>query len=121
MEKKIYTLLSGNATVNGLVNTRIYPVVMPQDVNLPAISYHETANTPVNHLGGKSGLENPHVAINSWATAYDEANAVSQAVNSAMDGVRTFRAVMINQLDVYDPELNIFAKAQIYSCWHTET
>lgn len=120
METKIYTVLTGNATVETLVNTRIYPVVMPQNASLPAITYHETANNPVNYLGGKTGLENPHIAINCWATAYDQANDVAKAVNVAMDGARTFRAVMINQVDVFDPEVNIFAKAQLYSCWNQE-
>lgn len=120
MEQEIYTVLTGNATIETLVNTRIYPVVMPQGVSFPAITYHETANSPVNTLGGKTGLENPNIAISCWATAYDAANAVAKAVNSAMDGCRTFRALMINQIDVYDPELNVYAKSQIWSCWNQE-
>jgi hypothetical protein len=120
MEQKLYTVLSGNATVEVLVNTRIYPLVMPQGVEMPAITYYETGNRPVNTLDGKTGLENPTIAINCWATAYDEADAVARAVHSAMDGARTFRSVMINQADVYDPEINLFAKAQTFSCWNHE-
>jgi hypothetical protein len=45
---------------------------------------------------------------------------VARAVHSAMDGARTFRSVMINQADVYDPEINLFAKAQTFSCWNQE-
>lgn len=118
MEAKIFTLLSADANVEALVNTRIFPVVMPQGSVLPAITYHETANSPVNTLAGKTGLENPTFAINSWATSHKTANTLSKAVSSAMDGVRTFRALLINEIDVYDPEIDVFAKAQTYSCWN---
>lgn len=120
METEIYTVLKDNATVNALVNTRIYPVVMPQDPIMPAITYYETGNNPVNTLTGKTGLENPQIAINCWATAYDTADRIAKAVHGAMDGCRTFRAVLINQMDVYDPEIGLFSKAQSYSCWNTE-
>lgn len=113
-------MLSDDPAISAIVNTRIYPVVMPQEPELPAITYHQTANNPVNTLQGKTGLENPNMAINAWATAYDISNALAQAIHTAMDGVRTFRSVLINEIDVYDPDIDIFAKAQTYSCWNQE-
>ncbi len=120
MEEALFKVLNDDAAIDAIANSRIYPVVMPQDVKMPAITYHETANSPVNTLQGKSGLENPTWAINCWSTSYDVAKDLAQKVKDAMDAARTFRALLINELDVYDPEVNIYAKAQTYSCWSQE-
>ncbi len=120
VETKIYTLLTGNATIARKVNKRIYPLVMPQDPVLPAITYQRISANKVNHLGGYSGLENPHIVINTWARTYDEAKAISEDIHSAMNGATGFRSILINDLDGYDPDINLFVVSQDFSCWDNE-
>jgi len=120
VETEIYTLLTQNATVARKINTRIYPVVLPQDVQLPAVSYQRISAEKVNHLGGYSGLSNPHIVINSWGPRYDDVKALASDIHSAMNGAGTFKSVLTNELDGFDPEINLYVVSQDYSCWDEE-
>lgn len=120
IETEIYALLIGNATVKRLINDRVYPIVMPQDGDLPCITYQRTAGNPINHLRGYSGLANPHITINSWASNYDTAKEVAKAVHVTMDKSTGFKNTLFNQIDAFDPEIELFAVSQDYSCWDQE-
>lgn len=121
IDSKIYALLIGNATINRRVNTRIYPLVMPQDGSLPCITYQQTAGNKVNHLGGYSDLENPHITINSWATDYDTAKIIAKDVHVKMDISTGFKNILFNEIDAFDPDVGLFAVSQDFSCWNQET
>ena len=121
VEAKIYTLLSANATINRLINTRVYPIVMPQDGVLPCLTYQRTAGNKVNHLGGYSGLENPHITINAWASNYDTAKNLSKHVHRIMDKSTGFTNTLFNEIDAFDPEVGLFAVSQDFSCWDQAT
>jgi len=118
-ETTINTVLTANAAVKRRVNARIYPIVMPQNPVLPAITYQRISAAPVNHLGGYSGLLNAHVVINSWATEYGEAKALAKDVRTAMN-TAAMKNVLTNDLDGYDPDINLFVVSQDYSCWNAE-
>lgn len=120
IETNLYTALTADADIKRIVNTRIYPVVMPQDVTLPAVSYQRMSANPLNTLDGYAGMKNAHVVINAWARTYDEAKELSGHIHTAMDSVRTFRAVLTNELDGYDPEVSLYVVSQDFSCWGTE-
>lgn len=120
IETLIYTVLTADADVKRRVNTRVYPVVMPQGVTLPAVSYQRISNNPVNHLEGYSGLANPHIIINSWATAYDAAKALAHDVHGAMNAATTYKSVLTNELDGYDPDVGLYVVSQDFSCWGAE-
>ncbi len=120
LETRIYLVLTSDATIKNRVNTRIYPVVMPQDVILPALSYQRVATDPINIIEGFTKLENPDVVINSWSRNYDEAKILSAEVHAAMNAARLFRCVLTNELDGYDPEVSLYVVSQNYSCWNLE-
>lgn len=120
IETLIYTALTTDTAIKRRINTRIYPVVMPQGVTLPAVSYQRVSADQNDTLSGRSGLVNAHIVINCWARNYDEAKALAQEIRAAMDGVRTFRAVMVNELDGYDQDVSLFVVSQDFSCWGTE-
>lgn len=120
IETSLRALLVTDAAVKRRVNTRIFPVVMPQDVALPAVSYQRISADPVNTLSGASGLVNAHIVINSWARTYDEAKALSLEIRTAMNGATTFRSVLTNELDGYDQDVSLYVVSQDFSCWGEE-
>lgn len=121
LETKIYSALSGNATVAVKVGSRIYPVVMPQDPTLPAITYQRIASEPVNTLEGYAGLENVHISVMSWATGYLTAKELAEDVHVALNGATAFKALLVSDLDGFDPDVNLYVAAQDYSCWDVTT
>lgn len=119
-ETNVNTILTGNADVKRIVNTRIYPLVMPQDPTLPAITYQRINAAPVNTLSGYAGLMNPHIVINSWATDYAAVKELAFSVRTAMNTSVTLRNVLVNELDGFEPDINLFVVSQDFSCWSIE-
>jgi hypothetical protein len=120
-ETNINTILTADAEVKRIVNTRIYPLVMPQDPTLPAVTYQRMSNNPVNHLRGASGLMNPHVIINLWGMNYHDVKDLAYAVRKAMDAaIATMPTVLTNEIDGFEPDVNLFVISQDYSCWNSE-
>ena len=127
LETKLVTLLLADAVINRKVNDRITPIVIEQATaviqdgsKLAAITYQQISAQKINHLRGYSGLENPHMTINSWCLNYKIAKELAKNVHDAMDGATTFRSLLANELDVFDPETGLFAASQDFSCWNQE-
>lgn len=121
LETKIYTILTGNVTVAASVSARVYPLIMPQDPTLPAITYQRMGSDPVNDLQGYSGLENAHILVNAWATRYDTAKELAEDVHEAMNNSTAFKCLMVNDMDGYEPEVGLYVVSQDFSCWDVTT
>jgi len=119
-ETLLNTILTGNSTVTRLVNTRIYPLVMPQSPTLPAVTYQRVNANPVNTLSGYSGLMNPHITVNSFATDYGQAKEIANAIHVAMNAATTMRTILTNEMDGWEPDANLFVVSQDFSCWLAE-
>ena len=117
LEPKIYTLLAADNPVKGLVGTRIYPMILPQDPVLPAITYQRISGGQVNSMAGYGGLENPRVQIDVMASTYAGCKTLAGYVFTAMEGSTTFQAVMISDQDIHEPELECFRISMDFSTW----
>lgn len=119
LEPKIVTLLSGNAGVSALVSTRIYPLILPQDSALPAITYQRVSGGHINSTTGFSDQENPRIQIDSMATTYAGAKTLAAAVFSAMESATTYKAILIGDIDIYEDEPEIYRVSMDFSVWHS--
>lgn len=120
IETLIYTVLTADADIKARVNTRIYPVRIPQNPVYPAITYYRASAGVVNTLAGYSGKKNPTIIINAFARTYAEVKDMAKELLTAMDGARTFRAVLTWEDDDYNDDLNLYAISQEYSVWGDE-
>lgn len=76
--------LIANATVLGLVSTRIYPDRLPQSPTLPALVYNLVSGMDEPHLNGLVGVAHTRVQIDAYATTRIAANALATAVRDAL-------------------------------------
>jgi len=106
VENAIYYLLANDATVAGLVATRIYPIALDQGVALPAIVYTEITGIPDYSCDGPTGQEASRYQITSWAETIPEAREIAEAVKDLFSGyVGTAASVTIqiaHVLNKYD-------------------
>lgn len=108
----LYSALTGDSTIAGLVSTRVYPVFLPQTPTLPAISYGRVSST---EQMGTTALRETRYQIDCWATSYAGAQALATAVKAAMEewtdtdqtpGVKMARVA--NEIDDYESETELF-------------
>lgn len=94
-------ILLNDTTVSGLVAARIFPLILPQETQVPAITLRRITMTPTNHLTGDAGLDNARLQVDSLDVTYAGARAVADAVRAAMN---TAGVQMTNEIDV-EPSL----------------
>lgn len=82
----IVTILLGDATVTGLVGDRIYPVYVPQNTPMPAITIQRISAPRVHTFDGPSGMVKSRYQFNSWGTTYGSVEQVVEALRLAIDG-----------------------------------
>tara|TARA_S200002703_G_scaffold158352_1_gene168476 strand:+ start:1108 stop:1518 length:411 start_codon:yes stop_codon:yes gene_type:complete len=117
--KAIYSILSGNATVSGLVSTRIYPVVVPQDTSFPFVVFTITSEEPSHSKDGVSGLDVISFQVDCYGLEYDENTTLANAVRTALDfykgtiGGQNVQRIRFQDVSdgEYDEDLGVFWKS----------
>lgn len=113
IEEALQEYLSGKAEITTLVSDRIYPVVLPQGVSYPALTYLKVSG-PVLH---DVDIAYPRFQLSSWSESYAEAKQLAAAVKEVLQrfkgimgnapGVKVSQVVFENELDLYDPETGV--------------
>lgn len=86
IEAGLYAHLLTDSGVTALVGTRIYPLLVPQDADLPAIAYQRISGPRDHTHDGSSGLAFARMQLTFVASSYDDAKSLGEAVRAAIDG-----------------------------------
>ena len=99
IEEALVAILQADATVSGLVNDRIYPLVAPVGAELPAITYQRISGVRMETLQGPTGLAAPRFQFSCLANTYSQAKSLANAVRQALDGYSgTVNGVVIDSI-----------------------
>jgi hypothetical protein len=121
VEDSLRTFLLNEASLAGVLGSRIHPRRLPQKATLPALTYQriDTPRTPVH--GEKSIFPRPRVQLTSWAKTSKTAWQAADAVRTLLDGFRgqmgglaVTRCVIVNELENDDPETGLVQVVQDY-------
>jgi len=118
-EVNVYEALTGFAGLQALVSTRIYPSVMPQDVDKPAVVYFRVVGNREVLLadGGGSGVERVLFQFTSWAKSMSESYAVAEQVRLALAAASFETVVQVNRSG-YEPDTRLFSFTYDIAIWH---
>lgn len=83
--RAIYSLLTNDATVSGLVGTRVYPGMAPQGCARPFIVYQRVSGEAYPDLDGMTGIVKSRVQVDCYANTYQAASALYAAAIAALD------------------------------------
>ena len=86
IEEAVVYHLENDGPVAAVVGDRIYPNVIPQDVDLPAIAYQVISRPGLMCHDGPSGIAWPRFQITAQADDYDEVVGLINLVRVAFDG-----------------------------------
>ncbi len=126
LETELRTRLASDGTISGLVSTRIYPIKLPQNPTYPALVYRRISGPRARHLTAASGRGDARIQVDSWATSYVGAQALSAAVRSSLHGfIGTLTTLdvaitLANEIDDYDEDAEKHRVIQDYTISHTE-
>lgn len=109
IEAGIFAHLIGNAGVVALVGTRIYPLLVPQDAEMPALAYQRISGPRDHAHDGASGLALARIQLTFVAASYDGAKSLAAAVRAAMDGFSGMMGEVMVNACLLDNEIDHWA------------
>jgi hypothetical protein len=110
-----------------LIGTRLYPNIIPQDAERPAIAYQLIDAQHVASRSGSSHLARSLVQFTCDAESYAEVKALATAVRNCWDGVQDVisdvwlqGAVVVNELDEFSEQRATPVVRLDLAIWHSE-
>lgn len=92
IETVLYSTVTANATVAGLVGSRVYPVRAPQESAAPYVTYRRISDLPYLTHGMESDSGAGRWQFDCYAPTYAQAKATAQAVKGALNGQQVVAA-----------------------------
>ncbi len=123
----IRTFLLADATLTTLIGTRLYPLTLPQNPTLPAMTYQWVSGERVHTADGALGLSRPRIQFDAWATTYLVAESVFEALRKRLDAFRGAAGASIiqgaffdSERDLYESEPKLYRRSVDFFVWHEE-
>lgn len=133
LHEALYKQLTTATLTTKLGSTAIYPIMIPQGVDLPAVTYQEISESPVHAMGADPALMFPRFEISSWSSSYKQVKIIADSVKSvlrdfgstklggAAAGVEVQRIFFENETDFLDVDRETgtmtYHVAQEYIIW----
>ena len=106
---------------------RIYPLMLPQNHTLPAVTFTRIAATRTRSLDGPSGMARAVFQVDAWAATYGGAKTLAETLRQALDGHRgamgseTVGGVLLTaERDLFDHETGTYRVSMDFAIWHQE-
>jgi hypothetical protein len=114
--KLIYSRLSTDGAILAYVGSKIYPDIVPQNVQYPFVVYTITNSTPVDYKDGQSNLEEIEIQVDVYTQNYDDTQDLSNLIRNRLDRfVGTIEGVEVQSIkytasdsQVYNAELSVY-------------
>ena len=123
----VRTFIIADATITGLIAARLYPIILPQEPTMPAMTYQWISGTRFHSMDGASKLSGPRVQFDCWAATYLDAEALFEALRKRLDGYRgpagssTIQgAFFSSERDLYESEPKLYRRSVDFFIFHTE-
>ena len=87
-EAGIFRRLTADAAVNALAGTRVYPLVLPDEGPMPAITYQRISPGRSYTTTGRVELARIRLQIDCWAEEYSQVKALFAGVLASLECFR---------------------------------
>lgn len=104
---------------------KVFPVVLPQDPPMPAVTY-QVLTQPTYQTHDAKSFPNTWVQIDCWSKTYLQSNQLADAIATALDGFRgqlggtvSVSAFLLKaRRDFFEGEVTEFRTSLDFSIWH---
>lgn len=123
LEAKIFTALTSAAPVAALVAKRVFPDMLPQETQLPALVVTVISDVSESTLDGAQAdaLASARVQVDAYALTRAQARAVGEAVKNAMDlrtaGVGGFDCWFASSGNLFDDATQHYRIRMDFNVW----
>lgn len=118
-ETGIYSLLSADSNVSGLVGTNIFPIYATQNTPAPYIVYRRITGLSINGIGGELGMTNGRFQIDVYSSTYTQAKLLSGYVKTAMKN-SSMNTALISDEDFEVEDIDLYGVSMDFRIFVTE-
>lgn len=125
-EEGLFEYLDNHAGLSREVDSRIYPLLLPQRAEMPAVTY-QRVSTPRLHEFEASFFPHPRFQFNCWAGSFPRARDVAEQVVAALDiysgamGDYTVEVSIVeDERDIYEPVTKLWRSLVEAVIWYEE-
>jgi len=114
--KLIYNRLSTDGDILAYVGTKIYPDIVPQNVQYPFVVYTIVNSFPVDFKDGQSNLEEITLQVDVYTQNYDDTQELSNLIRNRLDRfVGTVEGVEVQTIKYVSSDSQVFnAELSVY-------
>jgi hypothetical protein len=125
IEEAVYSAMIGNINLTALVSTKMYPVKIPQNIVLPAISYHKTTDISERAMGTNMSIKTSYFQFNCWSAEYDNVRTIATALRGVFirwrglySGITIYDSLREIEYEEFYPEEKRYSVTQEYRIFH---
>jgi hypothetical protein len=85
IESNIRQLITSNTQFTGLAGTRLYPVLLPTESPLPAVTYQSISLKTLYALDERVNFDQLRLQIDVWASTYLDSKALASCIVGILD------------------------------------
>lgn len=107
--------------------SRVYPLKLPQNPTLPAVTYHEISAGKVHAMGQDSNVVRVRVQLDSWAGSYSAVRSLATEVKAALSrfkgsagGVTVQDVFENNEIEFYESDTQLHRVSHDFSFYVQE-
>lgn len=122
IEEQLVGMMLGDAALAAIVGDRVYPLVVPQETPLPAVTYQELETRALATAGGDDGRRESQFAVSVWGESYPAVKGARAALLGLFHGVRggMVQRIEARSRDEYVPEVEWFRELVTLTVWWRE-
>jgi hypothetical protein len=122
-------IVDNASPVKALINTRMYPIVVPQSPTFPLITYSTISAIRGHHMTGPDRLPTQRMQIDAWATTFAVARSLADAIRERIDSFKGLMTSTEVQGIFFDTERHLYEQdgstvyfriSQDFLCWFEE-
>jgi len=121
LEAGLYTYVSADVTLTGLISDRLYPLLAPQESPAPYVTFQRISTNRTYDLAGPNHLTRCRIQFDCYGVTLLSAKTVAEAVRERIDGYMgsmgsiVVQSVMrANELDLYEPTTEQYRTSSDY-------
>jgi len=117
IEHAIFSILSNDAGVSAIAGNRIYPILLPQNVTYPCVSYSVDEGQEDVTFDGQGTFQSVSIEIDSWSTTHAGMLSLSGACKAALknysgtvSGITIDKIQIDSAISVYEDAAEVYRK-----------
>lgn len=116
LEAGLHSLITGDASFSAQCADRLYPLILPEGVDTPAVTYHRITTTRKRLLDGDADRTSSLMQFDVWSTSYAATKQVADILLNLLegftgtlpDGTELLSSELSSCHDLYESEARLY-------------